>query len=190
MAGNPKSDTQEWWSCWVEAATAGVLQVCTRVVHGWGHRAESRERDQRSPESSAGSPLCLIELNLLIPEKQIENLLLSSSVHSGGTIKGDNCCLASNSRPPNIFFSFPSTQVVSGAIYYSNNVVLFIPASWSPTEPEAVAYFGNVCCRHRSEAEHSTLFAEELRINIFLFFFFALKLITLSFQSSPSASLR
>lgn len=39
--------------------------------------------------------------------EQIENLFLSSSTHSGDTIKGDNCYLALSSRP-DIFFFFSS----------------------------------------------------------------------------------
>lgn len=74
--------------------------------------------------------------------EQIENLLLSSSAHSGGTIKGDNCCLASNWRTMNIFFLSFSTQVVSGAIHYRDVVNPSYPGSWSPTEPQAVAFCG------------------------------------------------
>ena len=60
----------------------------------------------RAPEAA-----CCVLLNLipLYWRTNWKSVSLSSSTHLGGTIKGDNCCLALSSRPNIFFFPF-STQ--------------------------------------------------------------------------------
>ena len=79
--------------------------------------------------------LCLIEPDPLYAGEQIENLFLSPSTHSGGTIKGDNRCLALSSRPdisplPSLF-----QHNCLWAIHYGKAP---LSGAGSPTQPEVM----------------------------------------------------
>lgn len=157
------------------------MSLCSARQGDW---AESWERYKRSPESSMGSLLCLIELNLLILENKLK-ICYSLQAFTRVVQLKETIAVWHQIQGPQIFFflSFLNTsglwchllQQHCGSVY--SRVLKSNSARGS-------GLFWDVCCSRR-DAERSTILAEELGINIF---FFALKLITLSFQSSPSAS--
>lgn len=98
--------------------------------------------------------------------EQIENQLLPSSAHSGGTIKGDNCCLASNWRLSNIFFlPFHNTSGLWCHLLQQRRVSIFSRVLKS-NRAGGSGFLWDVCCsRHHSEAEHAAILSEGFQIN-------------------------
>lgn len=160
---------------WSWAVAAGVLQVWARGVHG----GETMQKAVNSISALLRAPraACWVLLNSisLYWRTNWKSVTFSSSTHSGGTIKGDNCCLALNSRTPNIFFPLPFLNTsglwchllrqrrasVSSTLLKSNGA-------------RGSSFFWDVCCRHHNQAEHSTILVEKLGIFFFICFFLLL----------------
>lgn len=91
-------------------------------------------------------------------EEQIENLFLSPSIHSGGAIKRDNCCLALSSR--RAFFSPPATLSFLFFAFFSPNTNASGPSITAkihgrkPDIARGNGFHWNVwCSNHHSLAE-------------------------------------
>lgn len=135
-------------------------------VHGW-------EQYQRSPESSTGSLLCLIELNLLLLENKLK-ICYSLQAFTRVVELKETIAVWHQIQGPQIFFFLPSLntsrlwcrllQQHSGSV---DSRVL------KSNSARGRGLFWDVCCsRHHSEAERSTILAEELGVNIFFPFCF------------------
>lgn len=166
-----------------------MLQVRAGVLHagGWSDRADRWERYQRSPESSEGSLRSPIEPGLLIWQNKLKICYPLHALTPVAQLK-ETIAVRHQLLGPQIFFFLPSLNTSSLWCYLLQlRCVSIFSRVLKSNRARGVGFLWDVCCRrHHSQAEGSAILAEELGINTF--FFFALKLITLSFQSSPSAS--
>lgn len=79
--------------------------------------------------------LCLIEPDPLILENKLKICFSPQALTQGGTIKGDNCCLALSSRPD--IFSCRFFNNCLWAIHYCK---VLLPGAGSPTQPEVTTF--------------------------------------------------
>lgn len=167
MSGNQKTTHKKvkktvQWSCY-SWRVAGVS--CSAQQGDW---AESWEQYQRSPESSTGSLLCLIELNLLILENKLKICYslqaftwvgqLKETIAVWHQIQGSQICF---------FLPFLNTSGLWGSLFQQHRGSVYSRVLKS-NRARGRCFFWDVCCRcHHSEAERLTILAEELGINIY-----------------------
>lgn len=155
------------WRCY-SRRVAGVSSCSARQ----GDWAENWEQYQRSPESSTGSLLCLIELNLLILENKLK-ICYSLQAFTRVVQSKETIAVWHQIQGPQIFFFLPflNTSGLWCHLLQQHHCSVYSRVLKS-NKARGSGFFWDVCCsRHQSEAEHSTILAEELGINISFFCF-------------------
>lgn len=138
-----------------------------------GDGAESWQQHQHSPESSTGSPLCLIELNLLILENKLK-ICYSLQAFTRVVELKETIAVLHQIQGPQIFFFLPFLNT-SGlwCCLLQQHCDSVDSRVLKSNRARGRGFFWDVCCsRHHSEAERSTILGDQLGINIFLFFCF------------------